>query len=357
MAALCIALCLISDVSFAAMSCKNSNGESNDTVTLSGTITVGNDLPDGSVVYSQEFYPSKNSEIQCSSRFSLDLMSTLPFAPKKIGTDSDGGSLYETSVPGIAVKFFNNRQPIPATVKGSFFGNAYEWISLRTRITVQLVKVGNITPGTVNASNFPVVHDIVPLTSGVNGTPVQIKTLQFLGGINVISGTCTTPSYSVDLGSHEQTEFSGIGATTDWVDSSITLTNCPTFYGYWKGWNGVSGDVFTGSGEIKPVKQDTPNVIEVSFQPVGSILVPDEGVFSLVEGKQQASGIGIQIAHGGKNQNPVPVNFNSNSYTISLDQNSGTTIRIPLSARYYQTEKNTTPGGATGKLIYTISYN
>lgn len=351
----CVLFYLIANTSYAAMTCKNSTGESNDTVTLAGTITVGNDLPNGSVVYSQEFYPSKNAEIQCSSNFNLDLLSTLPGAPTQIGTDSDGAPLYETSVPGIAVKFLNNRQPIPARRVGVYFGNAYQWISLRTRITVQLIKVGNVTSGMVNTGNFPLVHDVIPLTSGVNGTPLQIRTLQFLGSINVTTGTCTTPSFSVNLGKHEQSEFTAKGMTTEWIDSSITLTNCPVFYGYWKNWNGVTGDVFTGGGTLSPVKQDTSNILEISFQPVGKIIIPSEGVFSLIEDTQQADGIGIQLANGYKGQNPIPVNLNS-SYRLNVDQNSGKTIRIPLSARLYQVKDNVMPGDITGKIIYTISY-
>lgn len=351
----CVLFYLVSNSSYAAMTCKNSTGESNDTVTLAGTITVGNDLPNGSVVYSQEFYPSKNAEIQCSSKFNLDLLSTLPLAPAQIGTDSDGAPLYETSVPGIAVKFLNNRRPIPGRTVGAYFGNAYQWISLRTRVTVQLIKVGNVISGVVNAANFPIVHDVVPLTSGVKGTPLQIKTLQFMGGINVTTGTCTTPSFSVNLGKHEQSEFTAKGMTTDWIDTSITLTDCPVFYGYWKNWNGVTGDVFTGGGTLSPVKQDTTNILEISFQPVGKIVIPSEGVFSLIEDTQQADGVGIQLANGYKGQNPIPVNLNS-SYSLSVDEKSGKTIRIPLSARLYQTKDNVAPGNITGKIIYTISY-
>lgn len=351
----CVLFYLVSNSSYAAMTCKNSTGESNDTVTLAGTITVGNDLPNGSVVYSQEFYPSKNAEIQCSSKFNLDLLSTLPLAPAQIGTDSDGAPLYETSVPGIAVKFLNNRRPIPGRTVGAYFGNAYQWISLRTRVTVQLIKVGNVISGVVNAANFPIVHDVVPLTSGVKGTPLQIKTLQFMGGINVTTGTCTTPSFSVNLGKHEQSEFTAKGMTTDWIDTSITLTDCPVFYGYWKNWNGVTGDVFTGGGTLSPVKQDTTNILEISFQPVGKIVIPSEGVFSLIEDTQQADGVGIQLANGYKGQNPIPVNLNS-SYSLSVDKKSGKTIRIPLSARLYQTKDNVAPGNITGKIIYTISY-
>lgn len=351
----CVLFYLVSNSSYAAMTCKNSTGESNDTVTLAGTITVGNDLPNGSVVYSQEFYPSKDAEIQCSSKFNLDLLSTLPLAPAQIGTDSDGAPLYETSVPGIAVKFLNNRRPIPGRTVGAYFGNAYQWISLRTRVTVQLIKVGNVISGVVNAANFPIVHDVVPLTSGVKGTPLQIKTLQFMGSINVTTGTCTTPSFSVNLGKHEQSEFTAKGMTTDWIDTSITLTDCPVFYGYWKNWNGVTGDVFTGGGTLSPVKQDTTNILEISFQPVGKIVIPSEGVFSLVEDTQQADGVGIQLANGYKGQNPIPVNLNS-SYSLSVDKKSGKTIRIPLSARLYQTKDNVVPGNITGKIIYTISY-
>ncbi|EED1374450.1 type 1 fimbrial protein [Escherichia coli] len=103
------------------------------------------------------------------------------------------------------------------------------------------------------------------------------------------------------------------------------------------------------------MKQDTSNILEISFQPVGKILIPSEGVFSLIEDTQQADGVGIQVANGYKGQNPIPVNLNS-SYSLNVDQNSGKTIRIPLSARLYQTKDNVMPGDITGKIIYTISY-
>ncbi|HBB0055110.1 TPA: hypothetical protein J1561_004681, partial [Escherichia coli] len=99
------------------------------------------------------------------------------------------------------------------------------------------------------------------------------------------------------------------------------------------------------------MKQDTSNILEISFQPVGKILIPSEGVFSLIEDTQQADGVGIQVANGYKGQNPIPVNLNS-SYSLNVDQNSGKTIRIPLSARLYQTKDNVMPGDITGKIIY-----
>lgn len=45
--------------------------------------------------------------------------------------------------------------------------------------------------------------------------------------------SCKTNSLYVSLGSYDlRIVFTSIGSATPWINSSITLSNCPTFVGY-----------------------------------------------------------------------------------------------------------------------------
>ncbi|MFK8259603.1 fimbrial protein [Erwinia sp. AnSW2-5] len=78
----------------------------------------------------------------------------------------------------------------------------------------------------------------------------------------------------------------------------------------------------------------------------------NSGLLSLSPNADNASGVALQILKGGSG---VPVNFGT-SWQIGSFPVSGSKITIPLTARYYQTEKNITPGIANSTMIYTISY-
>jgi type 1 fimbria pilin len=75
---------------------------------------------------------------------------------------------------------------------------------------------------------------------------------------------------------------------------------------------------------------------------------------SLSASADSATGVGIQIA-AGDSGNPVLFNF-AQERKQALPKDGTTTLKVPLVARYIQTEDRVTPGRADGKVTFTINY-
>lgn len=179
--------------------------------------------------------------------------------------------------------------------------------------------------------------------------------IKFQGQLTVSTQTCTTPNVNVNMGSYEKRQyFTAIGATTPWVDASITLTNCPTFYGFYNANNStLMFDYSTGTGAVAT---STSNSIGVRLTPTSNVIDSTNGVMAIdstVPGA--ASGVGIQIGWGMSNKAPTFFNFAAEQ-TLTLPKDGSSTIRVPLVARYIQTEANAVPGKANGKAVFLINY-
>lgn len=85
------------------------------------------------------------------------------------------------------------------------------------------------------------------------------------------------------------------------------------------------------------------------ISPVGG---KDSGLLSLSPNANNASGVALQVLNGGTN---MPVSFGT-AWQIGTFPVSGADITVPFTVRYYQTDKNITPGVANSTMIYTISY-
>jgi type 1 fimbria pilin len=75
---------------------------------------------------------------------------------------------------------------------------------------------------------------------------------------------------------------------------------------------------------------------------------------SLSASADSATGVGIQIASGNTSINNS-FNF-AQERTQALPKDGTTTLKVPLVARYIQTEDRVTPGRADGKVTFTINY-
>ena len=157
------------------------------------------------------------------------------------------------------------------------------------------------------------------------------------------------------LGSYDKnTFFRGISSTTPWIDASINLTNCPIFYGFYNSTNTtLLMDYKTGMGSTST---SLNNSIGVRLTPATNVIDAVNGIMGIdssVSGA--ASGVGIQIGWGSSGQTPMPFNFAAEQ-TVTLPKDGSSTIRVPLAARYIQTEASTTPGKANGKVVFLINY-
>ncbi|MFS8973391.1 fimbrial protein [Cupriavidus necator] len=196
----------------------------------------------------------------------------------------------------------------PAT--GVFFGPS---------VDIAFVKTGPIAGGTVT----------LPGTIGQAGMsldpPVSVQAAVPI----VVSGNpvfnelaCRTPDVTVDLGTHQRSEFSGIGSTAAPKSFSISVNNCPS---------GIS-------------------TARYRLDAVTTILNASNAVVAL-DGSSTAAGVGVQILDDAGNVHPLGTLRAVPGYNPA-----GGNFTVPLKARYYQTGNPITPGLANTALTFTMDY-
>lgn len=318
---------------------------------LTGSITVGRDVPIGTEIYRATYWATQNWSIACQAGTYLlrkDLKTT-PF-PLTSFSNFRGGSVYATSIPGIGVQIWSNGPTLPAADVVTYAVPTYpNWSSGKPSVNgnlsydVSIIKIADVVgAGMLRGSDLPTFE-----FSFVGDTKLITLKGQVTGALSVVSRTCTTPDITVDLGTHNTNELNGVGTTTHWVSVPIQLNNCPAFFGYNTGLLTVD-KLSTGSlGK---------NSISYSVSPITAVIVPNQGVMALQPDgvNPMAMGAGIQIA----NASGVPITYNSSKDSgLALNRTEGANYTIPLQARYYQTAANVTAGQANGAATVTLIYN
>ncbi len=383
-----ILLSVTSANSWAVANCSFPAGSTQtETVPLSPpVISAGADIPVGTILY-QGSWLMKNTIMECQwaqadvgKSFwysSSTLITNAPLPLSNLATGPFAGAVYQTNIPGIGVAISRspagnpvlpNRPAVttdaenPIRQVSNELGGANNF-SGSTRY-VSLIKTGPITPGsfTLSGANLPSIKTMIepavnshPGSVAVTGLPFTFYNINFQGTLTISTQTCTTPVVAVYMGSYDINEYLGqMGAATPWVDASINLTGCPTFYGFYNATNTTRlMDYNTG---LATVSNALNNNLGVRLTPATSVIDSANGVMAIdstVSGA--ASGVGIQIGWGEKSQAPTLFNFAAEQ-TVALPKDGSPTIRIPLAARYVQTAENTTPGKANGKVVFTINY-
>ncbi|WP_260516100.1 fimbrial protein [Serratia fonticola] len=384
-----ILLSVTSANSWAVANCSFSAGSTQtETVPLSPpVISAGADIPVGTVLY-QGSWLMKNTIMGCQwaqadvgKSFwysSSTLITNAPLPLSNLATGPFAGAVYQTNIPGIGVvisrspdgnPIIPNRPAVTTDVENPIrqvdneLGGANNYTG-STRY-VSLIKTGPITPGsfTLSGANLPSIKTSLeppvnshPGSVAVTGLPFTFYNINFQGTLTVSTQTCTTPPVvAVSMGSYDINEYLGqMGAATPWVDASINLTGCPTFYGFYNATNTTRlMDYNTG---LATVSNALNNNLGVRLTPATSVIDSANGVMAIdstVSGA--ASGVGIQIGWGESSQAPTLFNFAAEQ-TVTLPKDGSPTIRIPLSARYIQTAANPTPGRANGKVVFTVNY-
>lgn len=327
-----------------------------------GNITVGNELPVGSIIYRQNITSTKDyanaphGKCDGSGPYTDRQYIYLTNMPQSLSSWQGGtysGKIYNTNIPGVGVVIARGNTGVNAT--------PFQWYSdtrpsipdvqVWTTITMILIKTGNITPGTVNGSSLPTVtirNDYTVANSSAVVFTWKPYTVKFSGGLKVISQTCSVPDYTVDLGSWDIFDIMSKGSS-EWRDASIKMSNCPRFYGYID--NAFNTVHLTGA--ISGLKY-TGNAIGLKLSALYGNINAANGIVKLEPSNNTANGVGIQLASGNKASNTL---FNlGNEQKIAVSNSSSTSLDIPLVARYIKTENKVTPGKADSKVIFTINY-
>ncbi|WP_114192573.1 fimbrial protein [Edaphovirga cremea] len=335
-----------------------------DVVNLGGiSINVGPEIANGTIVFQSTYRSAAVQGLMCTTEPGVTYVipslmrnenTPMPLATGVTGTYS--GQAYETGVPGLAAVVTKVVGPIPETytiVNKSGTGDAGQgWTQV---ISLKIIKTGTVSPGIINGANLPSVYTEAQATAGVSGLPLTTQKLSFAGQLNVVSSSCTTPDVTVNLGKYSVSEtFTGIGSASPWVDSSMTLTNCPAFHGYFSSANSSLteyGSVTLGPGT------PTPNSLYLTITPTTSVLDYTNGIFSTISGAGTASGVALQLARGDF-RDPESLIFArlASSFSMNVSSTTATDIKIPLAVRYIQRDATVKAGKADGKVTVRIDY-
>ncbi|MFZ5177142.1 fimbrial protein [Enterobacter kobei] len=357
----------------AQVTCEPRQKEFTDTISLSGSYYVGNDMPVGSIIGQVNFKNKTPVGIQCVNQtenrvtiytpFRLSVASE-PYGPPVV---LDGKPVYPTNIHGVGVQFmagsiaFAQSYDVIRSWSTSFSPDASSSASgTFYEFSLALIKTGSIeTGGELNGSAIPKLQlslpgDIRNEENNVHGFPMPAQDIIFTGSIKYITQTCKTPNLNVILGDYDIKEFETTDSTP-WIDSSIRLENCPTFTGYYNNQNGqnVSGSG-TPTGSIL-----NNNVLTVSIQPTAGFMDEASGLIKLTDSPNTAQGVGIQLGYT-PNINASPTSpsiiWRGERWNITPPVDGRGSFLISLAARYYKHQSVITPGSANGKVIFTIEY-
>lgn len=336
---------------------------------------IGRDLPIGSEIYRAHIAKTSQVTVNCDADFDLPAyltLSNIPLGPPRyMATPYGTGAVYPTNLAGVGVMLWavpsgTHDYVILDHTKQRYSGYNTETTKRRATLNLSLIKLGPIASGSVINAIFPNIIWEIPNTPGYTGLPIQMVTVSFSGSIQLPSETCTAINSTVNMGEHSITDtFNSIGSYSKWVDASITLQNCPTFSGYYAngGFNYILNDTTGGqivgdSGHTEGGKMSS-NLLKISLSPLNSV---NDTIISLTESDDSASGIGLQIGYTENDLDASPLAperiwQSGYSWNITAPKDGRATIKIPLSARYYQTDKQVKPGKANSNIVFSVEYN
>lgn len=235
--------------------------------------------------------------------------------------------VYDTGVPGVGITLINQQGQ---RVRGG-------GVNCDTRST----PLGYVSTDGSDTFGFDVTLALIKTATDVStGTLIynQTKfgigdyrkegvgdpnTISYTGNVIVKEVTCAVASQNltVTLGDFPQSQFTGIGSTTNFKDFDISLTCNET----------VTPEVLMSSAN--GYETNYPGVVK---------LTPEDGA---------ATGIGVEMTVNG-----MAATFDQyvsmNTKTVSNEA-----YTIPLMARYYQTAPQVTPGTANTVVTVSLAYN
>ncbi|WP_158243794.1 MULTISPECIES: fimbrial protein [unclassified Pseudomonas] len=324
--------------------CSFVSGAQNATMTFQfPKITVGRNVPVGAEVYRQDFVPGSAIKLNC-------LLNVLPYLliKKLSGTamlSGFGPGVYSTGVTGIGVKYLdssNGNQTLPTTglsLLQCVLTACPLTLQDELRFTVSFIKTSDtVVPGTLQGSALPAVQN----NFGLFALQSPILTVTLSGGLQVVSQTCQTPNVTVPMGTRRLSDISGTGYT-EWQRFSISLNNCPPFYGSYS----------LGSSNTIGHKL---NSITFQLDPT-KVGLPAQGILNLnstgLKDVAVARGIGLQIALD--NEQPIVLSTPIQSGITIMSVSAG--YAINLKARYVKLPGQTpTSGTANATATFTMNY-
>lgn len=326
-------------------------------------ISVGPDTPDGTVIYRMQAGDQSKNSFLCNAAndesWTVAYFLKLTNAPLPLSSWSGspfGGAVYETNVPGIGVAVWYNFNAITVgspykRAEATYTGNTT--VSPLQSFDISFIKIGPVSPGTVQGASLPKVEwEVNAVSPNLSGLPLALRYIDFTGAVNITVPSCQTPDVTVNMGTEEiRTSFNGVGSQTQWVNADFSLINCPVFYG---NFNNTRFPAHNNSNDSVTVPDSVPNTFDVIVAPFTDVVDAPNGIFKIDTSiPDSATGVAIQLGIGDAVVTPFNI---SSPYSYTTNNSGASTIVVPFKARYIQTERVITPGKANGKISVTINY-
>jgi len=318
---------------------------------LAPHISVGRDLPVGTVLHRQSYLLSRERRVSCPrdafdpSRgvsatitreftrawFGLSPWSNSEFPP---------GTVYKTNLPGVGASI-QRRAPVGVETVAVRGDDPAYWTVVQPAgtelFTLTLIKIGDIAAGTLESSKLPGMDVRFKMTDGVN----PAKEAPFYhplmnGNLTVVAKTCRTPDVNVPMGEQRIDQITTAGKP---VDFSLRLLDCPAFHGYYPGVSHAA------------------NQLSLRIDPIRDVIDPAMGILGITPAAagapSAAVGVGLQIMHPDGRPFVLASKMPSG---LRLSGPDGASYAIPLKARYLKTGPKVSPGVANSVATFTIIY-
>lgn len=320
------------------------------------TISVPPDTPVGNVIYQQD------TNVATAGIMTVNCVTA---GVNKVFYDFDSSvtpvdgfsNVYATGFPGIGVRYSVKNTNFPASVLASTvapINNAIitSFQPAKLDVTISLIKTADtIAAGSMQLNNLP--HGMYSAGRSDSDKAPYYK-FSFSGALQVTVPTCNiapaSATMTVEMGAHPKSEFTGQGSGTEWKNASISLINCPQFFG-----NSITSvGTYTGGNSFSNTAALTANGLSVKLSPTDGINNSDASIMKIASSSDAATGIGIQLSSSESETGKLNIN---NKITRSLPMGGVIgSLDIPLYARFIQTASSVSPGTAIGNLVYTITY-
>lgn len=325
-------------------------------LTIGGNITVGADLPIGSVIYSQRIQTNGHGAKLLCRQGNYELASTITREPHGRSNYSDANfpTVFNTNIPGIGVALWQgtldgnsgSRLQVPGQLNGFFkpssdsIFNFNDHDDASVRVNIQLIKTANtIGSGTIRGIHLPRFST----SFDGNGERFVYQNIAIAGSLTAIPATCNVGSnYYLPLGEHFPDEFSGVGSTAGNAETEMVFSGCPAFHGT------TSFGVFS------------PNIISLKLTPRNGFIDAERGISKLnTSSGQAASGVGVQLSLREENGNYRLAKFNQDinlADYITFDEEDGGDYSLGVKASYIQTADPIQAGSADAQIEFMITY-
>jgi major type 1 subunit fimbrin (pilin) len=307
--------------------------QSATTLTLPATVAVARDLPNGSMLTGWSQSPMvvyynctmTNNTFTGSVLIPAGMTSIAGQTSYRVNYNGKPFVVWKTNLPGIGIAMGMYATVNQGTVTGPYSGTSAGFIggeqfnglaSSRNggRLIVALVKIGDITPGTVGGQVAKSNAWIGPLPAVDNLVPSVGEAVLSITPVAVTVLTCQTPDVTIPMGTQGPTEMPAVGPSSKSQTFKISFNNCPSG-------TAVAG---TQAGLI--------NNVQYRIDPSDGT-VPGFANVAAVNGNPVAGGVGIQLYDATGAVFPYATNQDLSGFNGT----SGGNYDVTLTARYYRT--------------------